>query len=367
MNSIKILPIPFPFKAMLSISNDPDNTTIEAWHELNEFIFNELKLDWANTVFPINKNLNLPNQVSLESHPQIASQPTDTLHTWGDFVHSGNHGFTRDDAETAIRLLENNRISPKIWVDHSRFLGNLLHGKTTLGGKQFHTDASGVKYKNFEYTADLIHSIGIRYLWDGDITQIIGQDRKLSLLNFSIKQLIKRKYTKENEILTPIEFEGFRFYKFKRYGEWKYADILGFSKVINIDYLDTLVKKGGISFIYTHLGKRNPKQTNENHIPVETKNALINISNLVKEKQILFAPISRILDYVILRDNIKIEKETVNFKPDGIRYTNLSESDLLGHSFSFKTNAKKISFKVNNNEIQPKELNQIGSVLTVCF
>ena len=58
MPRLKVCKIPFPYKAILSISNDPDNTTIESWHEINNFIFNELKLNWANIVFPINKNLN---------------------------------------------------------------------------------------------------------------------------------------------------------------------------------------------------------------------------------------------------------------------------------------------------------------------
>lgn len=367
MPSLKVCKIPFPYKAILSISNDPDNTTIQAWHEINIFIFNELKLDWSNIVFPINKNLNIPEQVSLQDYPEIASQPTDSIHTWGDFIHSGGHGFTRNDAIQAIELLNKFNIHPKIWVDHSRFLGNLLHSKVSLGGKEYHTDASGIKYKNLEYTADLIHSIGIRYVWDGEITEIIGQDRKINLTDIPLKKIIRGKLNQSNSILSPVEFEGYRFYKFKRFGQWKNADIQGLSNVLNPKFINQLLNKGGISLVYTHLGKRNPKQTNQNHIPQETKNSLIKISNLVKEKQILFSPISKILDYVILRDNIKIEKETVNFKPDGIRYTNLTKSDLFGHSFSFKSNAKKISFKVNNNEIQPKELDQVGSILTVSF
>jgi len=368
MPKLKVCKIPFPYKAILSISNDPDNTTIKSWHEINNFIFNELKLNWANIVFPINKNLNLPEQVSLQEYPEIASQPTDSIHTWGDFIHSGGHGFTRNDAIQAIELLNKYKIHPKIWVDHSRFLGNLLHSKVNLGGKEFHTDASGIKYKNLEYTADLIHNLGIRYVWDGEITEIIGQDRKIKLSDIPIKKIIKGELNQSNNILNPIEFEGYKFYKFKRFGQWRNADIQGLSKILNPKFINQLLNNGGISLIYTHLGKRNPEQTNENHIPEETRNALIKVSSLVKEQKILFAPISKILDYVVLRDHIKIERDTVNFEPDGIRYKQLNPNDLSGHSFSFKTNrTKEITFYLENNQIQPHTIKRNDNIVTVSF
>jgi len=368
MQILKICQIPFPYKAILSISNDPDNTTIENWHELNNFIFNELNLNWANAVFPTNKNLNLPEQVSLQQYPEIANQPTDSIHTWGDFVHSGEYGFTRKDANQAVELLNKFNIHPKIWVDHSRFLGNLLHGKVRLGGKEFHSDASGLKYKNLEYTADLIHNLGIRYLWDGEITETIGQDRKIKLKEISIKKILKGEINQENNILTPVEFEGIKFYKFKRYGQWRNADIQGLSNVINPNFCKKLLHNGGISLVYTHLGKRNPQQTNKNHIPEETKKALLQVSSLVQEKQILFAPISKILDYVVLRDNIKIEMDCVYFKADGIRFKNLSPTDLDGHSFSFTVNNNNnIHFYIEKNQIQPKYIDKNKNIITINF
>lgn len=365
---MRVLKIPYPFKAILSISNDPDNTTIENWEELNNVIFNELNLDWANSIFPINKNLNLFNQVSLDRYPHIANQPTDTIHTWGDFVHSGNYGFTRKDAHHAIQLLNKHRINPKVWVDHSRFLGNLIHGNTVLGGKEFHTDASGIKYKNYEYSVDLIHTLGVRYLWDGNITKIIGQDRPLCLKDFTIKQLLSGRYTRENNLLTPVEFGGYKFYKFKRYGDWRFADILGLSDVLSEKFFSMLIRLGGVSFVYTHLGKRNPKQSNTNHIPDSTLNSLTLMKELIDSNQILFAPISRVLDYVVLRDGIKINENIIEFNSDHIRYKEICLDDLKGHTFSFKnTEYRDIVCKVNNQNFQPLNITKNGSIFSVTF
>ena len=333
---MKKLNIPYPYKCWLSISNDPDNTSEIAWEELNNFIFEELNLNWANSIFPVNRNLNLPDQISLETHTAIASQPTDAIHTWGDFVHSGSQGFSRSEADYSLKLLKKWNLYPKIWVDHSRFLGNLIHGKINLGGKKSYVDASGIRYLNYEYTADMIHDLGIRYIWDGDLTPIIGQDRKIRIADvkqIGIKNFLKSKYN--NNLLEKIKFEEYEFYSFKRYGSWKLADILGLSEIIIEEYLLKLIKTNGFSIIYTHLGKRNPNQKDKNHIPQETKFALKNLKRHINNKDIIFTSVSKMLDYNIIISNVFIEDERIYFNTDNIRFNGITESDLAGFRFSF--------------------------------
>ena len=368
---IEILKYPYPYKAWLTISNDPDFTDKLAWKELNEFIFEELGLDWANSIFLFNYNLNLPNQVSLASHPEIAKQPSDTLHTWGDFVHAASRGFSREDAMAGINLLAKHAIKPLVWVDHSRFTGNLIHNNS-WGSVPYHDDSSGNRYQVFEYTLDLVQQIGVRYIWDGELTQYIGQNRALGLLDrlsqysflgkirfflFKYPLVLFKKLLKAevaNNLLKKHSFDdGTTLYLFKRFGNWRDADILGLSNVISKKNINKLLKSRGVMVAYTHLGKTNPKSKEPNHIPQKTKECLRNVKQLVDSKELQFSSLSKMLDYLVLRDNAFIKKNEIHFMPDGIRFQELRPKDFVGQVFSFKSKLKinEIQVFLNNEKV----------------
>ena len=69
-----ILKYPYPFKSWFTVANDPDNTSINDWEELNSFIWKELKLPLSNSLFVESHNENLPDQVNLFDNPKIAEQ-----------------------------------------------------------------------------------------------------------------------------------------------------------------------------------------------------------------------------------------------------------------------------------------------------
>lgn len=379
---IKLLNYPHPYKAWLSISNDPDNTTIEAWNDLNDFIFNDLKLDWANSIFIFSYNLNLPNQVSLDKNPEIASQPADTIHSWGDFVHSGQRGFSRADAEAGILLLKKHNIQPYVWVDHSRFAGNMVH-KNNWGAVPYHSDSSGNKYTVFEYTLDLAKQLGISYIWDGKLTQHIGQDRNLKLndhlsqysflgkirflllnwFKFLIPGLFSFSNNKQYQENTFLD--GNRLYLFKRFGNWRDADISGLAMVLSAANINKLIQSGGTMLAYTHLGKTNPKFIDKAHIPEETKVCLRYVKQKVESKELLFTPVSKMLDYLVLRDNIVIRKDEIHFVSDGIRFAGLTREDLIGHKFSFKgiSDINNLTVKVQGQDIKPAFLRHSNGIV----
>lgn len=383
---IKLLKYPYPYKAWLSISNDPDNTTIEVWHELNEFIFNELKLGWANNIFIYSHNLNLPNQVCLDKFPEIASQPTDTLHTWGDFVHSGQRGFSRADAEAGIMLLQKYNIRPRVWVDHSRFVGNMIH-TNNWGSVPFHNDSSGNKYRVYEYTLDLAKQLGISYIWDGKLSQHIGQDRNLKLrdrlmqfsflgqirfaLLYGLKYVVPGlfRYNDNKQYQEHTFSDGNRMYLFKRFGKWRDADILGLSKVLSEANVNRLIQKGGSMLAYTHLGKSNPKYMGKTHIPEETKACLRFVKEKVESKELMFSSVSKMLDYMVLRDNIVIKQHEIQFIPDGIRFVGLTKQDLSGHKFSFSgiSDTNNLIVKVQGQEIKPYSLQHTNGIVDLIF
>ena len=215
-NNIRILNTPPPYKGWISLSNDPDSLTIESHKELNDFIWNELSLNFADSLFAQSFNCNIPDQLNLKDHSKyFRDHSYDTIHTWGDFMHSKSKGFWRKDAKIAIDLLKKNSLHPLIWTDHSRNTCNILHGiKDDRELRSTYQDSSGKTHKNFHYTLDLVHQLGIKYIWDGKTTSFVGQNISLNrflwyknkvgsnyksiyytLMDFFIKPFLKRKKT----------------------------------------------------------------------------------------------------------------------------------------------------------------------------
>lgn len=353
---MRIRKYPYPFKAWLTISNDPDNTDLKIWTELDDLIFRRLKLPWANSIFLHSYNLNLPEQVTLACNPEIATQPSDTIHTWGDFVHAGARGFSREDALSGMALLERHGIQPVVWVDHSRFTGNLLHG-SAWGAIPMHKDSSGLQYKVHEYTLDLIQQTGVRYVWDGGLTEVIGQDRRRSVFDIRpgqarLKSVISglrrrtvelvhqlrtgKRPTKNNLYFTHLFPDGRTLYCFRRYGKWRNADILGLSKQISVPTIDTLIRNEGVMIAYTHLGKTNPEHQGQNHVPDVTLNCLQHVRKRMDDGKLNFSSLSNLLDYLVIRDHMQVAGTVVDFKSDGIRFSPLTVEDLQAHAFSLE-------------------------------
>ncbi|HRH38949.1 MAG TPA: hypothetical protein PK760_11415, partial [Flavobacteriales bacterium] len=265
-----VLAYPYPAKAWLALCSDPDNTLIEDWRELDKVIWKELGLPFADMLFVRSFNLNIPEQVNLHTHPEILNEhPHDSIHTWGDYVWSGPKSFERVDAVEARETLAKLGFKPTVWVDHSMFMGNMLHNHR-YGSMPTITDASGHVYTNPLYTLDIVKRIGVRYLWDGTITPVLGQDRKLSVwgtyrernnsLNTALRSYVKhlsgdllgvgkafRQQYKDNSAYRAHRFpDGNVFYIFQRYGIWQDADIDGLANLLSQGRLSRLESTGGV-------------------------------------------------------------------------------------------------------------------------
>ncbi len=362
-----ILKFPYPYKSWFTVANDPDNTLIKDWNELDSFIWQKLALPISNSLFVKSYNHNLPDQVNLFDNPEITSQKHDIIHTWGDYMHSRTKGFDREDAIEACEILDKHGVNPKVWIDHSRFTGNVLHNGRS-GSIPETKDQSGIVYKNFVYTLDLIKQVGISYVWSGSITDQVGQGIPFKRFDFFrsksgsfVKAVIKlilfyivpigrfKAEFPDNRLYFPYEFpDGNKLYCFTRYGLWSHADIYGLGKVISPKNIDRLLKNEGAMITYTHLGKRPSSKLKEPfHIPEGTKLAFEYIKEKYDQKELMVSPISDLLDYSVLRDYIKCNasSNSIELVPDGIRYTTISQKDVSGKKFSF-----------NDNEMDEKRL-----------
>jgi hypothetical protein len=358
--------MPPPYRAWLTISNDPDNTDAADWAELHSTIWDEMALPFGDALFVRSFNCNLPGQVNLHDNPEIAAAHYhDTLHGWGDYVHARKRGFDRDDAVQAMELLRAHGLSPRVWVDHSTHPQNLLHNSTE-GSTPRHVDGSGVVYESFTYTLDLVAELGIRYVWDGRLTPILGQDVPVSprvwyarghaspsrtafllawhgLSRLGLVRWGRGMVTHNanvNRQYYPHRFaDGRTLYCFRRYGTWRDADIDGLATLISPDNVDRLLSREGTCIVYSHLGKRRAARRGEaTHIPPATRAALANLRSRYEQGALKLSPLSTLLDYLVLRDHVAIAAggEYIDFRPDGIRYARLEPADLAGHIFGLR-------------------------------
>jgi len=365
---VRVLAIPPPYRAWITISNDPDNTFIRDWNELHTHIWQELKLPFGDALFVHSFNCNLPGQVNLHDNPEIAdAHYHDTLHAWGDYVHSRSRGFDREDALGAISLLKSHGLHPRVWVDHSTHPQNMLHNSTD-GSTPRRIDDSGNVYKSFTYTLDLVAELGIRYVWDGKLTAILGQDAPIAAREWyshkgssrlktafllawhwlSVLGIVRwgRSLVSYDENVNRQYFahkfaDGQTLYCFRRYGTWSDADIDGLGKLISSENVDELIGRQATCIVYTHLGKRQASRHKDSaHIPPDTRAALANLRRKYDEGVLKLSSVSGLLDYLVVRDAIEISPkgDWIDFRPDGIRFTQLTAADLAGSEFGFRTN-----------------------------
>jgi hypothetical protein len=96
----------------------------------------------------------------------IQSGHIDCLHSYGDLA------TTRGHAGRALDELVKHECKISVWVDHAQ--GPTNFGADIMRG---HGDEPG----HPAYHADLTLSYGIRHVWRGRVTSVIGQDRPFSL------------------------------------------------------------------------------------------------------------------------------------------------------------------------------------------
>jgi len=364
---IDLLAYPPPYRSWLALSNDPDCTTWERWQELHELIWQRLALPFADSFFLFSYNDATPGQVTVAEHPEIlAAHAHDTMHTWGDYTMSRSRLFHRAEAEAGLALLREHGAAPRIWTDHSNFSGNILH-RGDSGAWPRIEDASGHVYENFVYSLDLVRRAGVRYLWDGKGSQVLGQDREISRsawyaplhgkgpkgrLVALADALLKPLATRLRSTLFTYDADHGRqyyshtfpdeqtFYLFRRYTHWGEADIDGFGEVIAPPVIDRLIEHQGSCVVYTHLGKQRAERPPcKAHIPPATTAALEHVAARFAEQRLMISSTSRLLDYLVLRDHAELCGDRLDFRADGIRFAGLTKSDLAGMEFGLRSAA----------------------------
>jgi hypothetical protein len=274
--------LPVGCEAMMAICSDLDETPdAETYFELMRFLNTTdetsmgqgVGLEVGNTIYfdmPPGHfsywNTDEKNREKIRA--LIKSGHIDCLHSYGDLATSRAH------AGKALEELERHGCRLRVWIDHAIAPTNF--GADIMRG---HGDDPGHE----AYHADLTVAYGIRYVWRGRVTSVIGQDRPFNLRGIgdwhypvaSGKTLLKesakyilarcghRKYAlhKGNRTLVPVQLrDGRNALEFLRCNpHWNGVSScdtgFGIAQVLNHRFLDRLVASQGVCLLYTHLGK----------------------------------------------------------------------------------------------------------------
>ena len=371
---ISIRPVPYPYRAMLSICSDLDETpdkqvyfeTMKYLNTTKETSFGQgVGLETGNTIYfdmpPEQFSYwNTDEEGRTKIRALIKSGHIDCLHSYGDLA------TTRAHAERALNELEKYSCSLEVWIDHSVAPTNF--GKDIMRGRGDVKNADA-------YHADLTTEFGVKYVWMGRVTSVIGQNAPRTLRGIwyppkpfiSARTVLKEftkgmyaalgntKYTMHgpNQILRETKLRsGQKVFEFMRstfhWGGISYADDpVGLAEVLREDALSRLIKHEGISIIYTHLGKF---KNNCNPFCSATKNALFNLSRYFHDGKILVTTTHRILRYCAAIGDVKIS--AADFDDSGVLNIRTSLPQKALEGLTLYVPAQKVKkILLNGNEV----------------
>lgn len=319
LSDISIRRIPYPYHAMVAICSDLDESLDHhAYFETVRFLNTTeatsmgrgIGLEVGNSIYfdmPPGQfsYWNTDDEGRTVIRSLIQSGHIDCLHSFGDLAK------TRKHAERALDELSRNNCKLEVWVDHATAPTNF--GRDIMQGQ-------GDVEESEAYHADLSTDYGIRYVWLGRVTSVIGQSvpRRLSgiwnrkqpiistgtLLKEYTKGLLaywgNRKYAMHgsNQVMRDVSLRsGQKVHEFMRssphWGGVSYSDGAdGLAEVLTEDVLSRLVESGGVCILYTHLGKYDGREPFSGAV----KNALRLLASYSTDK-ILVTTTSRLLNY----------------------------------------------------------------------
>jgi hypothetical protein len=332
--AVSLRRLPYPYKAMLAICSDLDETP--DWRTYWE-IMRFLNTTETTSMGP-GLGLEVGNSIYFDMPPDqfaywntddagremvrtlIHSGHIDCLHSYGDLA------TTRAHAGRALEELDRHGCKLEVWVDHSKAVTNF--GADIMCGQG---DVPGSP----AYHADLTCDYGIRYVWRGRVTSMIGQDVSASLRGIftlrhplasaktAAKEAVKRrlawlrnqKYAMHgpNKTFRADRLRNGRpVYEFLRSdgGYWggvgEAATATGLSEVLTERFVDRLIEREGVCVLYTHLGKITDRGE---ILPPSTRAALRVLAERVRTGRVLVTTTHRLLKYLRVRDGLRCRTE----------------------------------------------------------
>jgi hypothetical protein len=330
--TVALAKYPHPYRAMMAICSDLDETpNYRVYGEIMRFLNTTeptamgpgVGLEVGNSIYFMMPT----NQYSYFGTDEAGREMARALMHTGhiDCMHSyGDQAGTRRDAENVLAELVRQGCRLKVWVDHSTAPTNF--GPDIMRGSG---DVPGTK----AYHADLTTAYGIRYVWRGRTTSIVGQDTPLtprslkSILDRShpvgstrtaAKQAVKiclgwlshTAWTMHaaNRLCRVSNLrDGQPVWEFLRAnphwaGPGIGATADGVACVLTQRFLDQLVQREAVCALYTHLGKvKDPRCP----FGERTQAAFRRLAAMHERRAIHVTTTHRLLRYLTVRDSVR--------------------------------------------------------------
>ena len=294
MKGVRLRRHPYPFRCSLAICSDLDRCSFADFAKLHQFLntkaetpFGEgLGLEIGDSFWMYSAGSQTDDAFSyfegVTTRPSkyaefirdgIQTGYLDCLHTYGHFSQYG--GFRRSLAEFALQELDRYNLKVKVWTNHGdvhNFQNLLGHG---LGDLPVDVQSSGDSVPVEEYHADVTLRYGMEFAWTGDNTDLIGQNRRYSLREYTnvraimcvravIKKMLNRSIRPicdyDNHLILAQQLQDgrkiFTFCRFLPELRWgrDFGDDLKYA--LSRRVLDKFEKNKGFMVVYVHLGKK---------------------------------------------------------------------------------------------------------------
>jgi hypothetical protein len=280
--TVQLRRVPYPYRAMLAVCSDLDETPDrQTYYETARFLNTTQSTPMGPGV-----GLEVGNSIYFDMPPDqfaywntddagremvrrlIRSGHVDCLHSYGDLA------ATRADAGRALDELARHDCRIEVWIDHSTAPTNF--GADIMRG-------SGDVAWHPAYHADLTTGQGVRFVWRGRVTSVIGQESPASLgglwtaghpiasaqtvLKEACKQTLSRLGSRKYRMHAPNDAirktalrDGTKVHEFLRCnphwgGVSSCETARGIGQVLTEAMLNRLVSREGVCILYTHLGK----------------------------------------------------------------------------------------------------------------
>jgi len=369
--SVSLRKYPYPYRAMLAICSDLDETpNKEIYFETARYLNTTeetslgkgVGLEVGNTIyFDMPEHnfsyTNTDDNGRQKIHKLIESGHIDCLHSFGDFVND------RALIEKHWNTIQAGKRKIEVWVDHAQAPTNL--DNDIMQGQ-------GAEIEKSAYHSDLTIQSGIlKFIWKGRVTSCVAQNTSRSYRSLFNKNEIKasfktivlefikgwfarlgsEKYAmhKNNKVLRKSTLiDGTEVNEFMRCNPaWGgiscFDQARGIHHVLTKKVLDTLVKKEGCSILYSHLGK---VHSITEPFTNETRQAFELLSNYQKSKQILTSTTRRLLGYCRTVDELGFSVKIIDQEIHIYLSTEYNGEDLKGLTW-YVDKPEKVKLYIN--------------------
>ncbi len=325
---IEVRRFPWPYKAMLAICSDLDETPdLASYLTLSRYLNSRdqtvigrgLGLETGNTIYfdmtPGSLSYwNTSDEGREAMHALMRSGHIDCFHSFGDLA------STRAHVGRALDALARHDCQLAVWVDHAIAPSNL--GPDIMRGEG---DVPGAQ----AYHADLTLAHGVRYVWLGRVSSCMGQDVPYSLMTGLAQSVDRRsllntakdgikllrgavgdqKYALHwgNRLTRPYTLrDGRAVTEFMRCNPHPYGvsvgdHAAGMGNALNPISMQRLIDREGWCILYTHLGKH---LAGQDLLPGPTRQSLETLAEHHHRGEILVTTTRRLLDYHSLIQNV---------------------------------------------------------------